>query len=109
MLNLDPVYFWPSVVILVMNSDRTIKILLYLDKMYLVECMCMYKAALVNGMQFLHDLIYSGKLGIRILCVLGGVCVCVPVNRALDYKTENFIFTCSYYLDFLLLGFKTLP
>jgi hypothetical protein len=80
---LDPGLFWPSVVILVMNSNRTIKVLLYLDKMYLVECMCMYKAALVNSMQFLHDLIYSGKLEKGILCVCMcarvGACMCVCV------------------------------
>jgi hypothetical protein len=45
-----------------MNSNRTIKILLYLDKMYLVECMGMYNMAVGNSMQCLHELIYSGKL-----------------------------------------------
>jgi len=45
-----------------MNSNGTIKILLYLYKMYLVECMGMYSVAVGNSMQFLHDLIYSGKL-----------------------------------------------
>lgn len=30
--------------------------------MYLVECMGMYNVAIGYSMQFLHDLIYSGKL-----------------------------------------------
>jgi len=60
-----------------MNSNRTIKILLYLYKMYLAECMGMYTVAIGNSMQFLHDLIYSGKLEKLILCVCVCVCVCV--------------------------------
>ena len=88
------------VLISIMNSNRTIKILLYLYKMYLAECMGMYTVAIGNSMQFLHDLIYSGKLEKLILCVCVCVCVCVcPVEQSTRLQTWGF-----YFQMFLLFG-----